>query len=295
MKTNVNVFLLDDEFPRSAEFRQSGVYNTAISSENLFHLAIHNDWGHLIDLQQLIKDIVSSQSSKEGLINLIGFSSPTQALKAINDGHKPDIIIYDWEYPNAPMTSPNAGAWLLEMLKNTEAFVFVYSKMKSHLPAFLNTDELAAFSKRFQLLEKGGKTKSSFSAEEFIFQYIIGSATDSGNIKIDGIPISFTSNNYLENASDILFLQRILGRQYVLDEMTKIDFTINEASVEKILNDSERFLYINKQKGYLITPDNKLLEGRQLDFLEQITYLDVLKKFSPSILEETLERGIVYI
>jgi hypothetical protein len=295
MKTKpVIVCIIDDEFPQTAEFRSSGVYNSAISKDNLYHLAVNEEWNHLIDLQQLIKDVIASKANEDGYIDLYGFNTPTQALLEIEKGLSPDIIIYDWEYLNAPMYSQNAKNWLLEMLNKTSAFLFVYSKIGNELTKILNETDFSKFiASRFQLFLKGGKVKSSFSSEEFILQYIIGAATNSGNIKINGIPIKFTSNNYLEKASDILFLQRILGSQYVIDEMNKIDFTINEASVEKILNDSNLFLYINKEKKYLITPGNKLLEGKKIA-LEKISYLEVLRQFSPTILEDTIERGIIY-
>ncbi|NQX56866.1 hypothetical protein HQN86_24830 [Pedobacter panaciterrae] len=296
MKTKpVNVFIIDDEFPKIPEFRKSGIYNSAISKDNLFHLAVNSDWVHLAELQQLIIDIISSEASEEGLIDLFGFSTPTQALQGLEENFMPDIIIYDWEYPNAQIYSQNAKNWLIDLLKSTTAFIFVYSKKGDELPKLLNTKEFIPFVERFQLFVKSRKNKSTFSSEEFILQYIIGSAKDSGSIKISGIPIKFTSNNYLDKASDILFLQRILGNEYVLEEMNKIDFIINASSVEKVLNDAKLFLYINRMKGYLITPDNHLLKDKQLDFLEKISYVDILKEFSIDQLEETLEKGFLNI
>ena len=220
------VFLVDDEFPIIEEFRQRGVYNSPISGQDLYHLAINSTWHHLTDLQQLIKDIFINQVYKKGLIKLSGLNTPTKVLSEIDDGNLPDIVIYDWEYPDAPIHSLKSKEWLLEILRKTDAFVFVYSKMRDEIPRFLNTTEFTEFSPRFQLFLKGGKIKFSFSAEEFILQYIIGSGSKSGRIKIDGIDIEFIANNYLSSASDILYLQRILGNQYVLDELNKINSSI---------------------------------------------------------------------
>ncbi|HEY5325917.1 MAG TPA: hypothetical protein VIJ27_02870, partial [Mucilaginibacter sp.] len=291
----INVLIIDDEFPPNDEFRIRGVYNSAISSDDLYHLAINSEWNHLVDLQQLIKDVVSSQATKEGLINLIGFTTPTQALFEIGNGLQADIIIYDWEYLNAPIYSPNSKKWLLELLNITEAFVFIYSKKGNELPRFLSDSDFVKFFSRFQLFLKGGGISYSFSSEEFILQYIIGSASNSGFIKIDGIPIEFTSNNYLDKASDILYLQRILGNQYILDQLKNIQFSLDTAGVEKILNDSNGFLFINIEKNYLISPENRLIEDRHLHSLEKITYLEVVKKLSLSTLEDVLERGILYL
>lgn len=291
----VNVFILDDEFPKNEDFRRRGIYNSAISKDDLYHLAVDSEWNHLSDLQQLIKDVIASQACEDGHIDLFGFNTPTQALASIKKGLVPDIVIYDWEYINAPAYSTNSQDWLQDIFEMTSAFIFVYSKMAEDLQQLFNGPIFSKYTERFQVFLKGDKIKASFSSEEFILQYVIGAATKSGNIKISGIPIKFTSNNYLQNASDIMFLQRILGSQYVIDEMNKLEFTINQASVEKLLNDSKRFLLLNKSKGYLITPDNKLLEGKSKDSLIPISYLEVLKQYSNSILELALERGFAYI
>lgn len=291
---STKVFLVDDEFPLIEEFRQRGVYNSPISGQDLYHLAVNSSWKHLIDLQQLIKDIFSNQVCKEGLVELSGLNTPTKVLSEIDNGNLPDIIIYDWEYPDAPIHSLKSKEWLLQILRKTDAFVFVYSKMRDQIPQFLNTPEFAEFSPRFQLLLKGGKIKSSFSAEEFIYQYVIGAASKSGKIQIDGIDIEFTSNNFLSSASDILYLQRLLGNQYVLDELKKVNFSIDEASVEKILNDSNNYVFINEDKGLLIASTNtNLLE--QMGSMPKMSYMDVIKRFSISKLELVLERGVLAI
>jgi len=292
----INVFLLDDEFPQIEEFRKQGIYNSAISSDDLYHLAINSEWNHLIDLQQLIKDVVSSKACKDGLINLIGFNTPTLALNEIQKKTlMPDIVIYDWEYPNAPIYNNNSSLWLLEILQKTDAFIFVYSKRRNELPRYLNLTEFIPFAQRFQLLLKGGGISSSFKAEEMILQYIIGAACDSGKIKIDGIEIEFKSNAYLEKASDILYLQRILGKQYVLDELKNIDFAVNAAGVEKMLNDFQGYLYFHPQKEILISEEEiSMLEKYKYD-LEKINYLDVVKKYSIYKLEEVIEKGVASI
>ncbi|MCF8451725.1 MAG: hypothetical protein K9G42_00905 [Pedobacter sp.] len=290
----INVFLLDDEFPNLDEFRQKGIYNSAISSDNLYHLAVNCEWRHLHDLQQLIIDIVTSDAFKSGLINLFGFSTPTQALTAIGEKLKPDVIIYDWEYLNAPIYTSKAKDWLINLLEITDAFIFVYSKKRDDIPKFLNNPEFTKFPNRFQLFLKGGKIELSFSAEEFILQYIIGAASDRGEIKINGIKIEFTSNNYLKSAADILYLQRILGSQFVIDELNKIDFSINELGVEKILNDFNGYLLFSERKNVLINPSENI-DRTELEPLSKLTYAEVVKRFSLNVLEDTINRGFLVL
>jgi len=288
----VNVFLLDDEFPIIEDFRKNGIYNGAINSENLYHLAINSEWNHLLDLQQLIKDVVTSQACKEGLINLVGFTSPLLAFPEIEKGLQPDVVIYDWEYFNSGL-GPDSKNWLLEILNKTNAFVFVYSKRRDEILQFVNSKELNVFAPRFQLFLKSSKDHSLFTSEEFILQYILGCASNSGKIKLQGIEVEFTANDYLAKASDILYLDRIFGRNYILEEIKKVDFSINTASVEKIFNDSNEFLLFNEAKGILITTTYPLKDS--LSPLTEIKFIDVVKKFSISKLEETLERGISFI
>lgn len=289
-----SVFLLDDEFPKIKEFVADDIYAKAINADNLYHLALNENWKSLNYLQQLIKDIITSDAFKMGLIDLSGYSDPELALQDIESGIKPDILIYDWQY-GAEINHNNSQKWLLEILEKTDAFVFVYSLVESTLPEFLNKEVFGKYLDRFQLFLKGRKTPQSFSSEEFIFQYIISSASKKGKIQIDGVKIEFTSNDYLSKASDILYLQRILGNKYVLDHLNEVDFSIDTASVEKMLNDFDGFVYFNKEKGYLLSTENGLLQGKKIEGLEEISYLDVVKKYSLLSLGEVLERGILYL
>jgi len=291
----IKVFLIDDEFPKPDALRKNGVFNTRIPTDILYKLAVDEEWNsNLLHLQQLIMDLVTSQSCKEGLVELAGFSSPTQALVAIDEGYIPDVVVYDWEYINAPAYRFESTEWLLEILNSTEAFVFVYSNLRDRLPKFLNSEEFAKLPNRFQLLMKGGKLRMSFSAEEFILQYIIGLAAKSGHIKINGVDIEFTSNNYLHSASDILYLQRILGKQVVLDELQNVNFSIDGASIEKILNNSGGYLMLNEEKELLIHPDeSRIIE--QAGPCIKISYLEVIRRYSIRTLESAIERRVLPI
>ncbi len=295
MKTKpaITVFIIDDEFPKPQEFREKGIYNSAISMENLYHLAVNSEWQHHLSyLQQLIKDIYTSESRVQGYIELVGFSTPTQALKEIELGHTPNVVIYDWEYLNSPAYSQNSSEWLLNILLVPDVFVFVYSNLKAELPKFINHSNLKSHFSSFQLFAKGGQIQSSFNSEEFIFQHIIGLATDRGEIKINGIKIEFTKNKYLQSASDLLYLQRILGSEYVLEELSKIEFRVNELGVEKMLNDSKGYLLFSEKKNILLIPSENN-NRRDLDPLIKLSYTEVINRFSLSILEDTITRGFL--
>jgi hypothetical protein len=73
--------------------------------------------------------------------------------------------------------------------------------------------------------------------------------------------------------------------------LNKINFSIDTASIEKLLNDSNGFLLYNEEKGILISPENVTLVDK-LKPLKEMKYLEVIKKFSLLKLEEVLERGV---
>lgn len=284
--------MIDDEFPTNAEFIEKEVYNRAISADELYHLSISEYWGALHFLQELIKNIVVSTPCKNGLINLTGYKNPTIALDTIQQGVLPDVIIYDWEYgmPN-PVESQTL---LLDILNSTQAFVFVYSKVRDEIPQFLNKQAFNPYAKRLQLFLKGSTTHSVFSSEEFILQYILGKITDNVQIKIQGFDVAFEPNAFLKKASDILYLERIVGKMYLLEELKKIQFDINNYTIENLLNESHGFVFFNKEKGLLISPDEAaIIHG--VDSLIKLPYSEVVKNYSIFKLEETLEKGTALI
>ena len=288
-KNPIIVALIDDEFPPKVEFVDKGIFDSPISAEHLYDLAISENWGPLRHLQQLIKDIVCSQPAIHGEIILKGFKDPELFLPELETGFDPDVIIYDWEY-GMPGTKPRD--WLLEILNISEkAFVFVYSQVRDSIPVFLNKKNFASHSQRFQLFLKGSTNHSIFSSEEFILQYILGKASSSGRIKLQGFEVEFTSNDYLSKASDILYLERILGRKYVLEEFKKYKFHVDKSTIEKILTDFNQYLLLNTEKGILISPDETTLI-KKLQPLVELSYLEVCNKYSIKKLEETLEKGM---
>lgn len=289
MKSGISVLIIDDWIPINEEFIASNKYNKAINADDLFHLALNEDWKSLANLQQLIKDLRTSEAFASGFISLFGFSNPEIALTSIEDGLEANVIIFDWQY-GAEINHFASKKWLLELLGSTSAFIFIYSFIEPHLSILLNDPVFNNYRNRFQLFLKDGKIPQSFTSEEFIFQYITNAVSNQISIRINGVKIEFKSNNLLSNASDILYLQRILGSQYFLDELPKIDFEVNEAGIEKILNDSGKFLIYNEQKKLLINPLEFDIK-EPIELFQRLSYAEVIKSFSLEILEDTLNRG----
>ena len=290
MNNIINVFLIDDEFPPNVEFVNKGIYNDAISSDNLHYLSISEDWKSLHFLQELIKDIIISKESKSGLINLMGFKSPSIALANIDKGVIPSVVIYDWEYgmPN-PVESQNL---LLEILQLTKAVIFVYSKVRDSIPAFLNKATFDEYADRFQLFLKGDQNNSIFSTEEFILQYILSRVSKNIQLKIRGLNINFLENGYLEKPSDILYLEKILGRKLLSSKLGDNFSSITNESIESLLAGIKVKFLLDEKNQLLVTSDSINLVSK-LQTPKELTGIEVLKKFGISALKEVLEIGII--
>lgn len=291
MNKPITLYIIDDEFPKIKEFIEKSVYNSAINSTDLFHLAITQEWKGLQPLQQLIKDIITSQSYIDGMLNVFGFTRPTQALDEIENGSSPDVIVYDWEYE---MPKPKESQeWLLEILSKTDAMVFVYSQVRDQLPEFLNKKVFDQYADRFQLFLKGSADNFIFSSEEFILQYAVSRVSSNHQIKVQGIEINFSSNGYLKDPSDILYLENILGRKFLLDEMKELNYSVTQDTIEQLIGKTNGILLFNQTKQILLTKESFLT--KQFNGNIEITYLDALKKFGLNKLQEVLEIGFVKI
>ena len=242
-------------------------------------------------MQKTIDNLTENEYTKKGQIDLYGFIHPEICLISIEEGLLPDIIIYDWEYGNS-LPNQSSGDLLLEILEKTSAFIFVYSGMSNSIPPTLNESKFNAFADRFQLLAKGNTSHLIFSSEEFIYQYIISRINKNNIIKIHGIDIEFKSNGYLKMPTDILYLEQIFGRQFVLEQI-KRSKSIDEGMIESILLSISDIIYFNESKGILASTENKgLIENNNLVTL---TYAEVVKKFDIQVLEEILEKGLFKI
>lgn len=293
MKNNqISIFVIDDDIPKSPQFASESIYDSGISSKDLYQLAKTQTWRGLQPLQQLIIDIVTSTPFKENYIQLSGYTKPTQCLTDIENGIKPDILIYDWEYgmPN-PIESQQ---WLLDILSLTDAFIFVYSRVRDTLPTFLNKAVFDNFASRFQLLEKGNSNFSIFTTEEFIFQYILGRVSGEYEFTLQGERKIFKSNGFLREASDILFLEKIFGKKHLLSNLKKQSEIISEVTVINMLSEIDEKIHFDELNMVLITNDSNILLKKYKP-TKTFTYLEVVNNFGLEVLVTVLEIGIAKI
>lgn len=288
----ITVFLIDDEFPANQDMVNKGVFESGISSENLYNLTKIEKWRGLHFLQNLIINIVESKEFKNELINLVGYKNPSIALDAIEKGVLPNVVIYDWEYgmPN-PVESQNFLLEILKLVPNT--FVFVYSKVRDEIPQFLNKSIFDAYARQFQLFRKDDVDNSIFSSEEFILQYLLTRVSNNPTIFIGGKKLNFLENGYLSKPNDILHIENLLGKQTLISKLQMIDSFTNE-SIEQLLNDDSQYFLFDKTTNYLIASDaTHFIEKFQPSV--KMTLLDVIKQFGLKKLNTVLESGITKI
>lgn len=292
MATKITLFILDDNIYKSQEFVEKSIYDSKIDSKMLFELIEKFEWKGQHNLQELTSGILKSKHSQSGDIITYGFTHPSICLDAIDSGLKPDVVIFDWEYGSE--SNKESSNWLIEILDSTDAFIFVYSMVRNEIPPFLNKQSFDKYANRFQLFLKGDDKNSIFTSEEFIHQYVLSRVSNSNQIKLQGLPIDFHENGYLKNPTDILYLEKIFGRSYLIEKFKNNDFSMTSKSVEQLMEDYNGIVLFDGKKNLLITPDSKLLIEKFRPDVE-LSYTEVLKRFGLTKLKEAIESGIAKV
>lgn len=286
MKNRAQVFIIDDSLPKLEEFIEKRIYEKAIKKDDLLSLANQGNWSGEGSLKQLILDLLTHEYVKTGRIEILGYNHPEICLSELSN-KRPDVVIYDWEYGD-PFTQ--SSGWLLDILRKTEAFIFVYSAIRDSVPPYLNKKEFDGFANRFQLFAKGNSTNSVFTSEDFLYQYILSLIDKSNVIKIQGIDVKFETSGYLKDPTDILHLESVLGRASLLEQIRNNKNEISEASIEKMVDSVHGHVLLSREKGVLITADSHLLIDKFKPSME-ISYVDALKEFGLMKLKEVVEIG----
>lgn len=286
MRNRTQVFIIDDSLPKLEEFIEKRIYEKAIKKDDLLFLANKGNWSGEGSLRQLIMDLLDHDYVKTDRIEVLAYNHPEICLSELSN-NRPEVVIYDWEYGD-PFTQ--SSDWLLDILRKTEAFIFVYSATRDSVPPYLNKKQFDEFANRFQLFAKGNSTNSVFTSEDFLYQYILSLISNSNVIKIQGIDVKFETNGYLKEPADILYLESILGRAALLERIQQNHNEISEESVERMLGSLDGHMLLNGEKGVLIAADSSLLVDKFRPSVE-ISYLEALRTFGLIKLKEAIEIG----
>lgn len=291
MKSEINVFIIDDSIFISEELVEKSIYEAKIEQDVLKYLVENFEWKGQHNLKSLTSKILNSIECQNGKIKVFGFTHPSICLDEIDKGVNPDVIIYDWEYNGE--SNQKSSEWLIDILKFTDAFVFVYSQVRDSIPPFLNKSEFDSFSSKFQLFLKGDTENSIFSSEEFILQYILTRVTLTPIIFVGGKEVSFLENGYLSKPDDILYVENIIGKQNLLSKLNNID-SLKDEAIEQIFEDNELYFLYDETKNYLIASDANYFIDK-FNPSKKIRLIDVIKQFGIKKLNSVLESGITKI
>lgn len=101
-----------------------------------------------------VRDLVEKLLSDERALTTAGFVQPEFYLAAVEDeGYRPDIIVFDWDYPAGAKAASKA---LLAILERTFVVVCVYSRedQKAAIERSLEGDEFAPYRRHLHVLMK---------------------------------------------------------------------------------------------------------------------------------------------
>lgn len=289
----VKICIVDDEFPKVPKY--TDVYGSVIESEIIKDLVENysDKWQGIQPLRNLLKGLLLTDAYKKGLLDLLGYSEPPKILDDIDkNGLLPDFIVYDWEY--GARKASESESWLLEILKKTEATIYVYSHVRDNIPDFLNKSIFDEYSTRFKLLLKGGENSYIFSSEEFINQSVMSVIGSENTYKLRGNEIVFEKNDYLKNIEEISLLEKILNKDDLLNKVSEKGNLINNENIEIIISELKQKVLFDRDKGVLFMDDSPIFKMK-FNANEELTSLNVLKNYGLTALLDLFDVGLTKI
>lgn len=250
------------------------------------------DWGEEVHLKTLIDRIVTSDLYKHKEIELIGFLYPAALLKYISGNKEPSLIIFDWEYQTR---NQDTKKQLVEIINKTKtSFIFVYTAEANKIWQLLIGEVIERNLNRLQLLLKGDSNLSLFTSEDNIMQFIISQFKKAYEFNMGKNSVRFEENKFLNSPADILRLESILGREYLLKKLKESNFEISDRTIDNIFNAVEIKLFLSNDNKYLLDSNVESVI-KKYGPLSELTLLDALSKFGINIIDKVLERGIVIV
>lgn len=293
------IAIIDDKLPYNIN---TDVVDKFFPSTKIEEWIKKGDWSKEGDLKKLLERIFASDLYNHKELEVIGFLFPSALLNYLSGPNEhPKLIIFDWEYQT---NNQDTKRLLIEIIKKTSAFIFIYTAKadtiwqllvgESSEKNDLSGDAFESNINRLQLLKKGDNKISLFSSEDLIIQFIISQFKKAYEFKMGAHSIRFEENKFLKSPSDILLLETMLGRKYLLEKLEKANFEISDQTIENIFSDVKVKFYLSKDKQYLMetnTENNRKKYGA----LEEFSFLSALSKFGVKTIDKTLERGIAQV
>ncbi len=157
------ICLIDDKIPVS--YFSQYFNDTDIINESVLNFLIQNESAVWED--SIVKMLCATlmEQREQWVVN--AFTSPHFYWNYIENAvYSPEIIIYDWDY-NAGALADDSERYLLEILSNSHAMVFVFSAQDNiaEITEIVSKTEFLKFSDRLSVIDKneGGSIEKVFS------------------------------------------------------------------------------------------------------------------------------------
>jgi len=283
------IAIIDDKFPYDIN---KDAVNKFFPSTKIEEWLANGDWSEEGDLKKLLDRIVASDLYNHKEIELICFLFPSALLNYLSETKEyPQLIIFDWEYQTQ---NQDTKKHLIEIINQTTSHIFIYTAQANSIWTFLVGEVFEKNLSRLQLLLKGDNKVSLFSSEDQILQFIISQFKEAYEFKMGEHSIRFEENKFLKSPSDILLLETMLGKNFLLDKLKKANFEISDNTIENIFSDVKLKFYLSKDKKYLLETKTVNSE-KKYGALEEFSFLNALSKFGVKKIDKTLERGIAQV
>ncbi|ONF90886.1 hypothetical protein [Leptospira santarosai] len=276
---SVKVGIIDDGFPIIAK--------TKLDFKEIDELTrSEEDWATEEALRKLSIKLISESRLWKQRIHIEAFSHPEFYLQEENLNL--DYIIYDWEYK--PICEPKEA--LHEILSNSQAKVFIYSAFDKidRIPNFLNESKFKKFSEdnRYEIIEKGEEDDKNTILNEIREKFKNGELVNWEDEKIKIIP-----SKYLIDSTEFWKLTSVLGDRSVKNFIAENHNTIDENSINLMVDQSTYKYYIDEQKLILSSINSPSLNER-FGKLQELSMREAFV-FGLDKLEEAKERGYAKI
>jgi len=144
-----SICIVDDKIPAHAVNMNDGI---RLNSNNLEYLKNNvTDWDDVY-----VKEFVKNLLNKSDW-SLSGFTYPTILINCLEEElYRPDIVIFDWEYPGTPFGSDLVEESLLTILQYSFSIVFIFTGVdkQDEIRELLEHSPLAEYANRVNIKSK---------------------------------------------------------------------------------------------------------------------------------------------
>jgi len=156
-----SVCIIDNDIPAAGpQAQNAGIKDSELLNASNLQFLINNETWTDDVIKSLVQTLLTEKAA-DGISpkwDLFAFTNPAFYINAIDDGFfRPDLIVFDWEYPGGQAGSGTDSESLLkQILDRTFSLVFIFSKAdkKDEIEAIVSKPEFLPYRERVEYLDK---------------------------------------------------------------------------------------------------------------------------------------------